>query len=251
MKPKVFILATCRNTELLPATLLVFNSLRMGFPTADVVVFDNGNSPEHRRAIAEKCDSTGCSLIEIPRTTHVKWIEALFQAETVPFYLLDTDVAFWSKVEHWQFDTAIAGRRMPQFFDLYTRCVTMTRLHTCLMYVNPAKVKAEVARCKESFVSDFGDNSLINLFKSFFCITPDGQRTYYDTAAMLSYHVSATDFNDEHNAAFDHLNCGSYADVVDPVYRGLLDSHRKVYCDPHLLRGAWTRQKNFFESLRQ
>lgn len=251
MKPRVFILATCRKQELLPATLLVFDTLRVGFPTADVVVMANGNDAFDNIAIRAKCKETDSQFICRKRTGHYQWIEALMedQRDQSPFYLLDTDVVFWNKVEDWEFTTAIAGRAMPEFFDRHTKCMTAPRIHTCLMYVNPQMLHDELDKLWASFPEDFGGNDLVNPYKSFFCIDPRGRRIYYDTAAMLSYMVSKTEFTDNQNRRFDHMNCGTYADVVEPVYPGIIETHRKIYKDPSLLSGAWDRQKRFFQTI--
>jgi hypothetical protein len=253
----VHILATCRNKALLPATLMVFDTLRVGFPTARVQVYSNGNTDDVWSELGRRCDAVGAFLVPIKKMDHQAWVGQVISRHGIgegrnnPMWLVDTDVAFWSQVEHWKFDTAIAGRQMPEFYDAYTRCVTAPRIHTCLLRVNPGMVSDELAKRRRSFNDDFGHNRLVDPYASFFCVMPDGRRVYYDTAAMLSYQVSATPFSDEQNEAFDHMNCGTYADVVEPVYRGILSSHQAVYSNRELLRGSWAKQRGLFLSMKE
>ncbi len=44
--PHVYILTWCKSLESLYGSLLVFQTLRVGFPTAPVYVFDNGSLPK-------------------------------------------------------------------------------------------------------------------------------------------------------------------------------------------------------------
>ena len=55
MKSPVHILVTVRKPELLPAALLVFKTLEVGFPTTPVYVWGNGLAP----AMAEMFSHAG------------------------------------------------------------------------------------------------------------------------------------------------------------------------------------------------
>jgi hypothetical protein len=185
------------------------------------------------------------------RTTHARWIGTVLErTRTETIWLLDTDVVLWNKVEDLRFDAAIAGRRMPRFYCPYSRCWTETRLHTCLMFVDVARVRRELEERRRTFPDDFGSNRLVDPIQSYFAVSPSGERVYFDTCAQLSYQVSTQDFNEAHNRMFDHMNCGTYADVVEEAFPGLLETHRQIYANPILLRGTWIRQREFFRKLR-
>ena len=46
MKPTVVILTYCEHPSLAYGTLMVFDTLRVGFPTFNIVVIDNGSHPD-------------------------------------------------------------------------------------------------------------------------------------------------------------------------------------------------------------
>ena len=50
---RVYILTHCKSLESLYGSVLVFQTLRVGFPTSPIHVFDNGSLPEAREAIRE------------------------------------------------------------------------------------------------------------------------------------------------------------------------------------------------------
>jgi hypothetical protein len=120
---KVHILATCRMPELFPMTALVFKSLRVGFPTADIDVSSNNLSSKHYNAIRVLCGENLCGLRQHSKTIHHKWIEELVNAETEPFWICDTDIIFYESVEGWKFDAPLAGWRIPEWVDEFSGSV--------------------------------------------------------------------------------------------------------------------------------
>lgn len=247
MKPNVFILATCRNPDLFRMTELVFKTLRTGFPTADITVFGNGNQTEITDKIHSLCDGVRADFIPVNYTPHAAWIEGLLNNQTEPFWIVDTDVIFWKSIEDLKFDTAMAGRHIPRFWDLYTKCITEPRIHTSLMYVNPSLVKRDLETFKSTFPSDTDFNPLVNMVRPFFHRAPIGNGIFYDCCAMLSYHVSTTRFNEEQLGHFDHLNCGTYADIVEPHgHAGIVERQKAICENPELARGLWKEQEKYY-----
>jgi len=95
----VHILATVRNVKLLHSALLVFKTLRQGFPNAGVHVYGNGLTQEPGQMVAEAARAVGASFNNIPKMTHGKWIETLVLDRTEPFWICDTDVVFFKEIE--------------------------------------------------------------------------------------------------------------------------------------------------------
>jgi hypothetical protein len=113
--PRVHILATCRNPELLPATLLVFKSIRVGFPTAEIHVVYNNLSLEHEGILnGENRNYHAETILPLTSTIiHHEWITLLLEHETEPFFICDTDMVFWNRssnsisaMPHWPAGTA-------------------------------------------------------------------------------------------------------------------------------------------------
>ncbi len=63
--PKVFIVTWCREAELLYGSLLIFKTLRAGFPTAEVVVIENASPPELRGPIYAAAEAAGCVVQQL------------------------------------------------------------------------------------------------------------------------------------------------------------------------------------------
>src|SRR6185436_18974807 len=105
----VHILATCRKPELLPYTLLVFRTLRVGFPTAAVEVTGNALQEFALKEVAHAAESIGCKFTNGQETLHHLWIESLIDSAKGPMWLCDCDMIFYAAVEGWQFETPLAG----------------------------------------------------------------------------------------------------------------------------------------------
>lgn len=202
MTPQVHILATCRNPALIDATTLVFKTLRIGFPTANVIVRSNGNLP----------DGLPFGVFGEP-VTHGKWIEELIHKNSSPFWICDTDMIFKSSVEDWFNESSpdlFAGRYEPEFFEPWTESRHVARLHPSLMWFNPIPLREAMAKWpgKHAFL-DSVEKNLIR----WHWVPRDGKLEFYDTCAGLHHALGGTRFTAEQNASFVHLHCGTYSDI--------------------------------------
>ena len=238
----VKILATCRKLELLPAATLVFKTLRTGFPDAKVTVYINA-IPEAVEAIREA--AVGCTVIEV-ETIHHKWIESLVALENEPFFICDTDMVFWKKVDQSNLiGSHIVGTLTPRFRDPFSRCVTMERLHTCLLYINPSLVRKRIARwdlmCPNSVFTPKA-----NLFYPVVMPNPFGN-TFYDTLALLYSAIGGTFFTADQIASFDHLHCGTWVDLIESSMPGMNGLHKSVFNDQNAAKGLRSMQNEFYK----
>lgn len=254
MIPKILILCTCRNEELFGATTLVFDTVRIGFPTAEIIVFDNANSELHRSEIREHVKVAKGKFVHLPeRLPHAPWIEAMVQAalddpESEPFWICDTDVIFWDNVEQLEFpNEPLAGRYVPDFYDKFTRCMTQKRLHTSLLYVNPKVLRERL----EHFTSRFPKtefNPMANLYGPLH-IPPS---IFYDACSMLYLAVGGHSFLEGELNRYDHLQCGTISDLVGPhISDGKMTERHKAYIsNPESARGLWKDQDKYLEYYR-
>lgn len=253
--PKVHILATCRNPELLPATLMVFKTIRVGFSTAEVTVWWNGDMDVTCKTRSQVYAAAAGALGGLHwwdgRTIHHEWILRLLDTETEPFYICDTDVVFWESVEGWNHgDAPIAGRYTPQFFDHFTKCVTRPRLHTCLMYFNPGIIR----QLAEKYLTQFSDTQFQprpNLIYPMFHPVRQGsdiRNYFYDTTSMLFHAIGGRLFDERQNLAFDHLQYGTFSDLVAGKYPNgnIVEFHAAVLDNPKLLKGQWKRDLEYY-----
>jgi len=253
----VHVLVTLRNLELVRASTMVFDTIRIGFPSAEIVPWDN----IQKFAVGDSKLLAGAELNPLPKgvTIHHEWIEHLLHIEHAPFWICDTDVVFWDKVEHCKFDAVpMAGRYIPQFRDSFTKCITRPRLHTSLLWLNPQRIKEETAK----YFSQFPEtqfNPRPNLFYPMF--HPVGppelfgkampQTNYfYDTCSLLYHAIGGEPFTTDILDAYDHLNFGTISDLVCPHYPEThwRENHFAVFENPQLLKGAWKVQEQFYRA---
>ena len=256
MKPPVHILATVRKPELLPAALFVFPTLRVGFPTAQIIVWGNALAGEALAAVRAAVGRAGCAFQNLPATVHDAWIENLILRSFEPFWICDTDVVFWEKVEHWfgaQPSTLnpqplYAGRHEPEFHEPYTDTVHVERLHTCLMYLDPARIRAAMHAWMRRIPEPWCHTAQFPLLRMHFI--PRTQRLVlcYDTLAGLYQAAPGQSFTEEQNLCFDHLAAATYADKVQLPGVDLPAVHREIYARPELARGLQRGQENYYAS---
>lgn len=245
---RVFILATCRDESLLPFTKLVFGSLRTGFPTADVEVHGNALNGKALAEVQDSCVTAGAKFSNEPATIHHEWLDGLLSSQSDPFVLCDTDMIFYEPVE-WSFATPLAGWRIPEFNDEFTGARTRARLHTSLLFIDPAGVWAALERYFEQFA-----RTVFNPFPNLIhpqCAPFKGGAHFYDTAAMLYHAIGGTAFNDRQLEAYHHLNFGTIPDVVLPRLSQapeMLRARAAILKNPVLGKGQWRTQMKYYEA---
>lgn len=254
MKHRVKILATCRNAELLAATTLVFKSLRIGFPTADVEVYQNATFPDshcvdelHKVAAGKGINGV------VTNTIHHEWIERLLRDEVEPFWICDTDVIFWESIEQWDMTgQVLAGRYTPQFYDRFTNCITLARLHTSLLYIDPKAVRDKVAKYFAQFPETPFNPRPNLIYPGFLPYRMSGtQRNFFhDTCSLLYHAIAGRHFGTLQLDCYDHINYGTISDIVCPHYPGYKwrEQHFAVFENPLLAKGCWRAQDAFYEN---
>lgn len=248
-KPKVFIVTWCREAELLYGSLLIFKTLRTGFPTAEVTVIENASPPELRPPIYEAAAAAGCAVRQLEEERpHWSLVEEIATTHDQPTVVLDSDLAFWESVEDWTFGEALmAGRYLPEFADPFTDTLTMARLHSShLWFPRPDALRARLAALAR-FRTQSG-----SLFQP--RMMPPGWWRW-DTASALFHALGeeAVRFGEPHLDAYDHLFCGSHLPLVLPRlgerWGGLMSElHLRSQTDLPSLKGVWRLQEQFFSS---
>jgi hypothetical protein len=254
MTAPVHILCTIRKPELIPGALLVFRTIRTGFPTAKIVVWGNGLVPAYTGLVDSACAAVGATLQMLKPTSHDAWIESLVINEAEPFWICDTDIVFFKEVERFFEDpkeTLFAGRFEPSWKEPWTDTVKPERLHTCLQWFNPASLRGAILRWTRQRVPDLLATAEIPFIRQ--CIIPSRSgNTLYDTTAGLWQSGWGTPFTDEENSAFEHLHAGTYVDEAGKceALKGLTIMHKAVYADPQLAAGLSVRQNEFYAANR-
>jgi len=250
----VHILVTIRRPELLPAALLVFRTLRTGFPQAPVLVWGNGlTAAEQSRVERDLATLESQWVTNLTGTSHDAWIEQLINTQTGPFWICDTDMVFFAPVPPPAAGTVFSGRYEPEFDEEWTGTRHVERLHTCLMYFDPSAVRAAIRGWQARIPSPWRDSAQFPLVRQHFipirsALNARPETAFYDTTAGLWHAGLGTPFTPEQDAAFEHLHCGTYADVVDaPSLGNLRAVHQSVYENPAAARGLKQAQDHYYQ----
>lgn len=242
----VHILASCLTPERLPFTTLVFRTIRIGFPTANILVYGNALDPQSTQAVGQATEDVGGLFRYISIVSHGEWIERLIQTERDPFWICDTDVVFFDKVEDWTCEL-FSGRYEPEFFESWTQSHHVARLHPSLMLFNPGPLRTAMRAwpgCHEFFNSVNKD--LIQWHWE--CHrSPEGvSLRFYDTCAGLYHALGGTPFTDHQNAAYAHLHCGTYGHLI-VEHNDLHAAHAAVLKNPEVARWLTMEQTRWYK----
>ncbi len=245
---KIYIVTWCRSADQLYGSTLTFQTLRTGFPDAEVTVVENASTLELRQPIHAAARAAGCEVVQLEEGEH-HWalIEKFVLGEDRLTVILDPDLVFWENVSDWDFgDALMAGRYLPGFADPYSDTLTLPRLHTShLWFPRPAELKARVEAIT---AKRFEAGSLFQPRM----MAPGWWR--WDTASPLFHALGgeAARFSEAQLDAYDHLFCGSHLDLVAPkmgAWGALMsESHVRSQTDLQSLKGIWRQQQQFFES---
>jgi hypothetical protein len=247
----VRILATCRNPELLPFTTMVFDSIRTGFPSAQITVFGNNLDGDIKEAVDAKCFESGCRFLNLPGTIHHDWILSLLDNATEPFWICDTDVVFHSNFERFEFNEALCGWRVPEWLDDFSGCITRSRLHTSLLRFDPAKVQQKTSDY-DGEIAETPFTPRVNLINPL--VVPfKGNPYFYDTCSLLYHAIGGKAFTDEQKDSYTHFNFGTISDLVLPRLPENEANDLKAQRDfllknPAMLKGQWRNQEQFYSN---
>ncbi len=249
MSPVVVILTTCRRMDLLYGSTLVFRTLRVGFPTAQVVVIDNASIADARPVIAKAAHDVGAIFIQHEvRELHAAIINQALWNSVSPVVFVDTDVIFWKPCEDWKVDGLLAGRWIPEFYLHFMRAMTPPRIHPSFAWLpDPAALRQEIQKISDCNLG-FAPFAQVSLR------TGEGWR-FWDTMAGISTAISEIQrFSEPQLDCYDHLFCGTIVDLVLPP---MPDPWRAKWAEIHWaaangdidsVRGCWKMQEEFFQS---
>lgn len=262
MKQVVHILATVRKPELLRAALLVFSTLRVGFPTADVCVWGNGLAGDATAAVAAEAARVGARFHNLPATSHDCWIDGLIAQANGPFWILDTDVVFHSTVEGFAEGAAggtpalLRGRFEPDFYEEFTDTVHVARLHTCLMWIDGPALRCAMRGWMARFPLPWRNSAQFDLVHQHFIPRAGGKALFYDSMAGVYQALVTSDewrvmsFSAEEDGCFDHLHFATYVDQVEGslhgVKGGLRERFELIYDAPGLAKGILAEQRSYY-----
>ena len=259
MTPTVFILVSCRKPELLPAALMVFESIRIGFPRARIMAHGNGLTGEALYEVNAACARVGVGFQNIDPIYHHEWIEELVEKEDRSFVICDTDMVFWREVEDWGITAPLAGRFVPEFMCEFMKARSQSRLHTSLLFIDPARLRHLRQVYLEQIPKAFYSPRPNLIYPQIVPLAAAGGvpamynpqvNLFFDTCAMLYHAVGGRAFIEKQLDCYDHLNCGTISDLVGPHMTDgkMQERHRMIFQNHELARGIWRKQQEYLES---
>jgi len=240
---KVFTLLYSRSKEDDLGNFLFFETFRVGFPDAELFVFSNANTNKFNQ-VAEKFthQNDGKFLLINKEIEHPQFINYLIQAEDKPFYLIDPDTIWFDKMPK-HFDSPLAGRFIPRFYDLHANANTFERLHTSCLYISPKEIKEVYKHVDEYFNINYVEPLIYYL---------EGKRYRFDTASqlyqLLKSHNLIHVFDETINEKFCHLFCGSHISLVSKSYPEINEMHKLAIENVEYAKNLKKKQDLFFSS---
>lgn len=249
--PRVYMLTWCGDVASLYGSLLTLQTLRVGFPTAQVVVMDNASVPAARGPISVAAHLAGAQFLQRDRRIrHAHWLEEVITNHHAgPCVVVDPDVCFWKSVEGWDFgDALLSGRLIPAFRCEYTKTITHARLHSSFLWAqDAAALRAAIATER---AAHFEWNPIL---PSMLRISGEWHRLEAGSSLYSALPDRMHAFGEAELDAYDHLFVGSHLGEVVPALATseaaeLRALHAKVKAgDIASLRGVWRSQQAFFE----
>ncbi len=249
MTADIYILTFCRNKELLYGTTLIFKTLRTGFPTANVRIVDNNSIHEVRSEIMDRADQSNCDYEQLDRgVPHWYFIQKTIEKHNSDRELifLDPDILFWKNCEKIEFQEVIGGRIIKRYFADFSNCITFPRLHTSFLWIKRVNRLKELISNYQSKYFDF------NPFIPYMFVDQNNWYRFDSLASLYSViHEDSYSFTEHELSYYDHLFCGSHADLVankmdvDSKER-FLQLHSYAKSDYSKLKGIWREQELYF-----
>lgn len=249
----VYVLTLCDDPETLYGNTLVFKTIRVGFPTARIVVTDIGFYCG--KEIREAAEGVGAEYRVgekrgSAKDDHGLFIERLVQESDAPFVVCDPDVVFWSSMEDLTFPggTLLAGRHIPRIFEM--GATMAERLHPSLLFFpDPATLREEVEQARR------GTPYLFPFRPYSYVVGATNQKVIFDTAASVFALLPTKlhSFGPEELDRYDHIFQGSMLKRAKEY--GFSESSSKALAvwhdiakgeDLSSLKGIWREQEKAF-----
>lgn len=239
----VHILLYCRSQENVIGNFLFFQTIRIAFPSQNIIVFSNDNDDLFNQKAAALCEKVKAELVILnSEVTHAEHISNLLSIETNPFYIVDPDTVWYEEMPC-SYQALMAGRYIPNFYDFLTESNTYERLHTSCLYLDPDGIYEELSKVK--YLHEFNPISPSIYYH-------DEIRYRYDTTSklynFLQFKGKTFNFDAQVNNKFAHLFCGTHLDIVSEAYPQLKNCYQKVLQDTEFAKTLKKEQDLFFLS---
>lgn len=194
---------------------LVLDTIRVGFPTAKVIVYDNANDDITSHDLFERVRTAKATMVTyVTRQHHALWIGNMVNEHKGRLVILDGDVMFWKSCEEFEFSTLLAGYYVPTMYNEFSQCISFERLHTSFLWISDTTALLDqVVRTYPLSYQPFGEYCPLDPF------TPSvkfvrGQPMFWDSTSVLYNIVGGTAFDSDVLECYDHVNSATFYDVM-------------------------------------
>lgn len=214
----VCILVTVPNKNCITENLLVFDSLRTGFPTSLVEVWDNSNDELVRTQLEELCRKDPLHQMtyspSFQKWHHADWIEMVVGTHDGPVVILDSDVILYESCEDMDFPTLIAGRFVPVIWNEFAGAISYERLHTSFLVIKDCKELREHLADAYPFVNTpYGPYTPLSPYHP--CVQfYGGYPMFWDCCSTMFHMIGGSCFTENELKRYAHVNSSAFQDVM-------------------------------------
>lgn len=246
---KVAILITIPEGTSRELNTLCFDTLRTGFPTADITVYSNGNCPENDGYIQEKCRKISAQFnIIVNKIHHADWIKQVIESTKGPLCIIDPDTIWWSSVEYFDFPSFIAGFLQPYRYSEFSQSVALERLHTHFLWIKDCQELVKTIKYPEQH-----EYSPCNPYMPV-VVYNKGRPVFWDTCTVLYQMIGGSPFQEEHLNCYDHVNSTALCNTLMARIHGkdvLKCIHETAKTNPAMLKGLWKVVQKYEQKMNE
>lgn len=251
---KVVISTNIRKADPLIASsgMLVFKTLRTGFPSAKIEVWDNCSIEPFRTEIAHETLKLGGQFHPLDqRILYHDFIRARLSAnEPGSLALVDTDIIFYDDVQSWGMHQheLLMGRLIPLHRNEVYGCTENSRLHSSLLFIR------DVQELNKTIAKEFSGPCAASGYQNPWAPTlwfNGGFKYFHDVGCNIYQAFPSTmrAFTETQLDSYTHLHCGTWLDQVLPHIKKA-DQFKKVHelatTDRMALHGLWRQQDEYY-----
>jgi hypothetical protein len=237
---QVHILVTADILEDVPLTTLFKSTIRTGFPTADIHVWDNAS--EQQASVIASTDGQAF-YHRLDKRQHlacwIKWVINSVPPDE-PLAIVDPDTIWWKSVEWFDLSSLWAGFYQPYAWIEWTNTLGAPRLHTHFLYIpSPARLREAIAEVNFWSGKPCEGYRKMHLFMSNIQWM-NGHAIFFDVCAQLYNAIGGTPFEEGHLQCYDHINSASFKRYVKfEKQEGFNLVHELARTNPAALRGFY------------
>jgi hypothetical protein len=256
MKTQIHILITIPPGSYEQNCTLVFESIRTGFPNAEIHTYLNTWDISKTKLTLMKRVGDVCLLDDL--THHYEWIQQVLEVNKnldSPLIFLDGDVIFWDNCEH-VCQNLMNGFYVPSHINDFSDSFYFSRLHTSFLCFRSPKELWSVLNeinVKNRYLPQAHPYLPSNPFAPE-VLYINNKRVFYDTCAKLFQQIGdARVFGEDILNRYDHLNSSSFLEVMkqclpEPDQTNFLTLQQKASENPLGAKGLYKSIQKYYNS---